>query len=260
MSVLKNQLIRSLVSGCGVLALAGVGQASELTIPHDFTSGSTAVAAEVNENFTAAETAVNDNLAQIQALQASVTALTTRVESLEAQSPGLVDVTTYYATDLFFIQDDANATMIIPITDGQQTPTVMVATNFEYFPVPGLDDISFTVASDDTVVILQTQGAASMPSAFSSKSRLSVAIEIDDVIPSLGAKQIIDMVSGSTLSGARENWNITYPVVLDAGTYTASVLIKSHSQNQDSLTLDGRSLEGYDGNIHLDVTQLKMPE
>ena len=48
--------------------LSGVATAGNLTIPNTFTSNTKAVASEVNANFTAVQTAVDDNQAQINAL------------------------------------------------------------------------------------------------------------------------------------------------------------------------------------------------
>ena len=49
--------------------------ASEVEIPNEFASGTPALASEVNANFTAIETAVNDNDSRIQSLETSVTSI-----------------------------------------------------------------------------------------------------------------------------------------------------------------------------------------
>ena len=53
----------------GGLLASYAATADELTTPNTFAAGETAVAAEVNENFIAVETAVNDNNARISALE-----------------------------------------------------------------------------------------------------------------------------------------------------------------------------------------------
>jgi hypothetical protein len=55
--------------------------ASDVTIPNTFQSGTTAVAAEVNANFSAVETSVDDNNSRIAALEATVAALQATVTS-----------------------------------------------------------------------------------------------------------------------------------------------------------------------------------
>ncbi len=59
-------------------------QASDLTIPNQFTSGTRAVAADVNANFDAAAVAVTDNQAQLTDLIAQITALTETVNANSA--------------------------------------------------------------------------------------------------------------------------------------------------------------------------------
>lgn len=81
------------IASISLLILTFNSQASELTIPNQFTSGARAVAADVNANFDATAISVNDNqtqltdlIAQITALTATVTSLQAEVESLQADS------------------------------------------------------------------------------------------------------------------------------------------------------------------------------
>ena len=67
--------------------------AAECTIPNSFTAGTKAVAAQVNANFNAVKTAVDDNDSRIAALEAAMAALQTenadlraRLEAVEANS------------------------------------------------------------------------------------------------------------------------------------------------------------------------------
>jgi len=87
--------------------------ASDLTIPNQFTSGARAVAAEVNVNFDAVATSVNDNQAQLIAivarldvLEAENAQLLTRVNELETTNQNL-------QTDI----DSLNAQQIIGLND-----------------------------------------------------------------------------------------------------------------------------------------------
>lgn len=61
-----------------LLGIAASATASDLTVPNTFTAGTAAVAAEVNANFTAVESAVDDNHG--------------RITTLEGTMPGKVDV------------------------------------------------------------------------------------------------------------------------------------------------------------------------
>jgi len=67
---------------------AGLTQASSVTIPNTFTAGSTAVAADVNANFNALETAVDDNDARISTLESGP-----QVTLIDG-SPGAISVPT----------------------------------------------------------------------------------------------------------------------------------------------------------------------
>ena len=80
MNLVKQQSLVALLGSTMVLAAS----ASELTTPNSFTSGSRAVAAEVNANFTAVEDAVNDNNARIGVNETAITDLDGRVSSNEA--------------------------------------------------------------------------------------------------------------------------------------------------------------------------------
>ncbi len=59
--------------------------AGTLTIPHTFAAGTKAVAAEVNANFTATKTAVDDNDSRIAALAARVSTLEGELTALQGQ-------------------------------------------------------------------------------------------------------------------------------------------------------------------------------
>ncbi|MEZ5465773.1 MAG: hypothetical protein R3F22_11255 [Lysobacteraceae bacterium] len=65
--------------------------AGDLTLPHSFSAGTPAVAAEVNANFDAVETAVDDNDARIAALEALVVSLQSQVAALQASNVMAID-------------------------------------------------------------------------------------------------------------------------------------------------------------------------
>jgi len=76
-------------------------QASDLTIPNQFTSGSRAVAADVNANFTETATAVNDN-------QSQLTAVLARLDALEAANAALQTTVTALQTENAALQTDVS--------------------------------------------------------------------------------------------------------------------------------------------------------
>lgn len=78
------------------LLFAGISFAGEVTIPHGFSAGTPAVAAQVNANFGAVKSAVDDNHARITALEATLATLLDTVDqqqltiaSLEGQVTAL---------------------------------------------------------------------------------------------------------------------------------------------------------------------------
>jgi len=56
-----------------LLTLSTVIEAGDLTIPNSFSAGNTTSASDVNQNFTVIETAVNDNDARLDAIEAGST-------------------------------------------------------------------------------------------------------------------------------------------------------------------------------------------
>jgi len=94
---LKNILVITIVL---FICSAINASAGSVTIPTTFTSGTTAKASEVNANFTAVKTAVDDNDSRIATLEAALTALTTRVTALETENAKLTTENTDLTTRL----------------------------------------------------------------------------------------------------------------------------------------------------------------
>lgn len=238
--------------------------ASEVTIPNTFSSGDPALASEVNENFTSVADGINDNYERVVALESAVAALTTRVESLEAASPSVVNFSTHYGTDLIFVTSDGR--FIVPYT-GEETqqsvPTVddavVLDTGYEYNALPGLDSINFEVAQDNTMVLLRSSGVA-YNSEFSARSLMDVGLSINGTIPEIGATDTLSIIGDDNLSGDVRSWEIFYTTLLNAGTHTISVMVKGNAQSQANITIDGRSIGGAPGRIKVDIIQIKMPD
>jgi uncharacterized coiled-coil protein SlyX len=80
MTLKRNRLT---VNGAALLALlaTGTAQGAALAVPHSFSAGTPAVAAEVNANFDAVQTTINDNFTRIAALESALAALQTTVSA-----------------------------------------------------------------------------------------------------------------------------------------------------------------------------------
>lgn len=85
-----RRLVRMLLLTTVTLILAfSKVHAAECTIPNSFTAGTKAVAAQVNANFDAVKSAVDDNDNRITALEAAITAMQTRITDLETENDDL---------------------------------------------------------------------------------------------------------------------------------------------------------------------------
>ena len=88
------------------LGLCAIGPvtAGNVTIPNTFSSGTPAVAAEVNANFSALETAVNDNDGRINANSDELAALKDAVTALQATVAALQETVNNLQSDLAAVQ------------------------------------------------------------------------------------------------------------------------------------------------------------
>ncbi len=153
------------------------------------------------------------------ALYAEEAASTTEKQGLTAES--------YYGTGLLFLQNDDTS----------------------YVSIPGLDEISFELPHE-TTVMLHTSGSAYLTS-WNAYSSMRVAIFINGELPSKGAMQVLSMVSDDNISSGGSIWSILFPVTLPAGSHTVSIKVKSGTTlNQSEITIDNN---GYFDNSELNL-------
>lgn len=69
----KSVTIKAIAAAALAGGVTGIANAGNLNIPNDFSAGNTASAADVNANFDAVETEVDDNHTRIQALEGQTT-------------------------------------------------------------------------------------------------------------------------------------------------------------------------------------------
>lgn len=256
--ILKNTVGLKKILTAGLLFTSVIYQtnASELTIPHTFQPKTPAKAAEVNANFSATASAVNDNNSRINLLETSLSTLSSRLDALESQQQNVtISYETFYATDLFFVLNDSDGNLLFPVVAGNQTPSQYVVTNYLYHPIPGLNNVTFNVANNGTTAIIRTTGETYLTD-FSAWAQLEIAISVDGITPAQSAYGKIHIVSDNNISSGGATWDITLPVQLDAGSHQFSVLIRGSNQNQGNITIDGRSGGDYPGKVKASVMQI----
>jgi len=153
------------------------------------------------------------------ALYAEQAASTSEKSGITAES--------YYGSGLLFLQPDDTV----------------------YQSIGGLDEIPLEL-DRETTVMFQTSGSAYVP-AWNAVSMMYTAIFVDGEMPSLGAKQMLNMVTDDNMSTGGGIWSILLPVTLPAGAHTVSVKVKSASTlNQSEITVDNN---GYFDNSVLNI-------
>lgn len=86
MGFIKRQMQSHKAALLSIAVVATVALGANVTLPFTYTPGTTARASEVNANFTAVKTAVDDNNTRLTTAEGGLTALTARVAALESQA------------------------------------------------------------------------------------------------------------------------------------------------------------------------------
>lgn len=166
----KNKHIwTSLIVG---LVIAGGAVASNVTVPNTFLPSTPARASEVNANFAAVSTAVNDNFSLIGALETALSALVARVTSAENAITALtprVDAV------------EQSQLAHVPLVAVQSAVDIQ-AGGGSWTAVPGVS-LSFTTTKASTPILMTATGAMAAVGG-SGWLRCGVRFVIDgDVVP-----------------------------------------------------------------------------
>jgi hypothetical protein len=102
---MKKSILNISLFAALALTPYSASHAQDVTIPNTFQSGATAMASEVNENFTAVKSALDDNYDRIAELEALVAALQSRIEELEESNVMALD-------DYVSVDDDARGPLV----------------------------------------------------------------------------------------------------------------------------------------------------
>lgn len=95
----------------------GASRAGELVIPHSFSANTPAVAAQVNANFSATKTAVDDNDTRIAALEAALTTLQGNLAVAQGQIASMQNTITAQATTIATLQSNMSAVQANTVLD-----------------------------------------------------------------------------------------------------------------------------------------------
>ncbi|MEZ5439776.1 MAG: hypothetical protein R3F12_15690 [Lysobacteraceae bacterium] len=95
----------------------GTSRAGELVIPHSFSANTPAVAAQVNANFSATKTAVDDNDTRIAALEAALTTLQGNLAVAQGQIASMQNTITAQATTIATLQSNMSAVQANTVLD-----------------------------------------------------------------------------------------------------------------------------------------------
>jgi len=93
--------------------------ASELGVPNTFSAGSSAVAADVNDNFTAVKGSVNDNNARLAALEAIILTLQAELAEVKANSALSLDSLVSVETDANGLQTVLFSGVNVQVVNGE---------------------------------------------------------------------------------------------------------------------------------------------
>ena len=169
-------------------------QAADLTIPNTFTAGTPAVAVDVNANFAAVETEVDDNNASIVGNASGITTNASNITSNNAgitgnaagivtNASGITTNTSGIATNVTGIT--GNAAGIVTNASGITTNTSGIATNASNITInaSGISTSASEIATNTANITIHTSNIANIDSRV---SMLEVTYLIGDIGPAGG--------------------------------------------------------------------------
>jgi len=242
------------------LVIAGGAVAGNVTLPNTFQPNTPARASEMNANFTAVRTAVNDNFTLIGALQAALTTLTARVTSTESAITTLNPRVTSAENSLASVSSRLNAVEQqllagVPLVAVQGLMDAAQDTEGVWIDVGGAT-VSFSTTDPSTRILMTATGAMATW-ASSSWLRCGVRFLVDgSPLPGAGGPDSegnLAMSPGPYKAGAAESLPFTSiePYTVGPGNHTVSLqMTRVHA--------DGNTATGFCSIFHWTFSRAKL--
>ncbi|MBN4073295.1 hypothetical protein JYT23_00500 [Mariprofundus ferrooxydans] len=183
------------------LLISSTAWAGALTIPNTFTAGTPAVAADVNANFTAAKTAVDDNNTRITANTASATTNTTDIAANVTNITALQNSKAGYAKAISPNGPNGFNTPVFLTATG--TPVVTMTLNvpaagFAIVTGRAFSGLVHTLGTLDIVAIKVSATSGDIANSYDlSASRASANQPTDTYGINISASSVIPVVAGA---------------------------------------------------------------
>jgi hypothetical protein len=110
MKAMQRHRIAMTVIGISLVSLVSAARATPVTLPNTFTPGSTIKSSQVNDNFSAVKTAVDDNQAQIDTLKAAVDDNKAQITAVDVAKQNRVTGTCATGSSIAAIKPDGTVT------------------------------------------------------------------------------------------------------------------------------------------------------
>jgi hypothetical protein len=160
---MKNN-VKVILMGFGLSLFASMASASSVTIPNNFTAGTAAVAAEVNGNFSAVKSAVDDNDSRLSNLEAGAVSVSlgSLIDSSDGSTCELARTTIASAYYKIGSGNSCHAVMSVSLPHGRQVTGLKCQVYDNDGGVTNVDYISLirTLTQTGSAVTMYRTGAS----------------------------------------------------------------------------------------------------
>ncbi len=173
-----------------LLAIANMVGSAEVDIPNTFVSGEAAVAADVNENFSALETAVDDNHARVAALEVLHPDDLTQIQYLNWQHNGEIEVTDYLNNGLVvWFSNNVLSDSLLPPSYNYHVQLFKLSTDWELEFDIDINEVSAVDVDPDAMITGFTVEAD--PVSETVQGMQIIRINVMDPMDTLGTYRLV---------------------------------------------------------------------